>query len=101
MRGLVKRQALAAVDPVDQPDLRQAAETQLIVCSQPQAFQAYVLKESLDRLWSYRYEGAMFNYLQRWIEQLRWQRLVASNGRLPSQVNCFIKVSYLQPIRSK
>jgi transposase len=38
-------------------------------------FKAYVLKESLDRLWSYRYEGAMFNYLQRWIGQLRWQRL--------------------------
>jgi transposase len=38
-------------------------------------FKAYVLKESLDRLWNYRYEGAMFNYLQRWIEQLRWQRL--------------------------
>lgn len=38
-------------------------------------FKAYLLKESLDRLWSYRYEGAMLNYLQRWIDQLRWQRL--------------------------
>jgi len=38
-------------------------------------FKAYVLKESLDRLWNYRYEGAMLNYLQRWISQLRWQRL--------------------------
>jgi transposase len=36
---------------------------------------AYLLKESLDRLWNYRYEGAMLNYLQRWIDQLRWQRL--------------------------
>lgn len=36
---------------------------------------AYLLKESLDRLWTYTYEGAMLNYLQRWIEQLRWQRL--------------------------
>ena len=34
-----------------------------------------MLKESLDRLWNYRYEGAMLNYLQRWISQLRWQRL--------------------------
>ena len=34
-----------------------------------------MLKESLDRLWNYRYEGAMLNYLQRWIHQLRWQRL--------------------------
>lgn len=36
---------------------------------------AYLMKESLDRLWSYQYERAMLNYLQRWINQLRWQRL--------------------------
>jgi transposase len=36
---------------------------------------AYLLKESLDRLWSYSYEGAMLRYLQSWIDQLRWQRL--------------------------
>jgi transposase len=36
---------------------------------------AYLLKESLDRLWSYRYEGAMLRYLNSWIDQLRWQRL--------------------------
>jgi transposase len=36
---------------------------------------AYLLKESLDRLWNYIYEGAMLRYLQSWIEQLRWQRL--------------------------
>jgi transposase len=36
---------------------------------------AYLLKESLDRLWCYRYEGAMLRYLKSWIDQLRWQRL--------------------------
>jgi transposase len=36
---------------------------------------AYLLKESLDRLWSYRDEGAMLRYLNSWIDQLRWQRL--------------------------
>lgn len=36
---------------------------------------AYLLKESLDRLWTYTYEGAMLRYLQSWIDQLRWQRL--------------------------
>ncbi len=40
-------------------------------------FKAYLLKESLDRLWTYRYEGAMFRYLQSWRDQLRWQRLPA------------------------
>ena len=38
-------------------------------------FKAYLLKESLERLWEYRYEGAMINYLKRWLDQLRWQRL--------------------------
>lgn len=36
---------------------------------------AYLLKESLDRLWTYKYEGAARRYLNRWIDQLKWQRL--------------------------
>jgi transposase len=36
---------------------------------------AYLLKESLDRLWSYHYEAGMLRYLQNWTDQLRWQRL--------------------------
>ncbi|HEY6847842.1 MAG TPA: ISL3 family transposase [Terracidiphilus sp.] len=36
---------------------------------------AYLLKESLSHLWDYSYEGAMLNYLQKWIDQLGWQRL--------------------------
>jgi transposase len=38
-------------------------------------FKAYMLKESLERLWDYRYPGAMINYLQKWMDQLKWQRL--------------------------
>jgi transposase len=38
-------------------------------------FKAYLLKESLERLWDYRYVGAMINYLNRWMDQLKWQRL--------------------------
>jgi len=36
---------------------------------------AYLLKESLGRLWDYAYEGAMMRYLEGWVDQLRWQRL--------------------------
>ena len=36
---------------------------------------AYLLKESLDGLWTYSYEGAARRYLDNWIDQLRWQRL--------------------------
>jgi transposase len=39
-------------------------------------FKAYLLKESLESLWDYEYPGAMFNYLDKWIAQLKWQRLV-------------------------
>src|ERR1035441_4663074 len=38
-------------------------------------FKAYLLKESLERRGDYPYEGAMLNYLQKWIDQLKWQRL--------------------------
>jgi len=38
-------------------------------------FKAYLLKESLEGLWDYRYPGAMLNYLGRWMDQLKWQRL--------------------------
>ncbi len=36
---------------------------------------SYLLKDILDRLWSYRYPGAMMRYLKQWMNQLRWQRL--------------------------
>jgi hypothetical protein len=29
----------------------------------------------LDRLCTYRYEGALLRYLQNWLDQLRWQWL--------------------------
>lgn len=41
----------------------------------PPSAEAYLPKESLERLWFYRYERAMLRYLQEWINQLRWQRL--------------------------
>jgi transposase len=37
---------------------------------------AYLLKESLDRLWDYHYAGAMVRYFKGWMDQLRWQRLI-------------------------
>ena len=36
---------------------------------------AYLLKEALDHLWDYKYEGAAVRYLKGWVDQLRWQRL--------------------------
>ena len=38
---------------------------------------AYLLKEALQHLWDYKYEGAAVRYLNGWVDQLRWQRLPA------------------------
>ncbi len=38
---------------------------------------AYLLKEALDHLWEFQYEGAAVRYLMGWVDQLRWQRLPA------------------------
>ena len=37
---------------------------------------AYLLKEALEHLWDYKYEGAAVRYLKAWVDQLRWQRLL-------------------------
>ncbi len=75
MRGLVKgkRWLLLSRWMNLSPPKRQ--ELNQLFAMNRKVFKAYLLKESLDRLWTYRYEGAMVNYLHRWIDQLRWQRL--------------------------
>ena len=54
---------------------RQRGELNRLFQLNRRVFKAYLLKESLERLWDYRYEGAMLNYLEKWMDQLRWQRL--------------------------
>lgn len=73
--GVGEGQALAAADALGAPDHAQEAATQCPVCVEPEGDEGHLLKKSLDRLWSYCYEGAMSRYLNSWIDQLRWQRL--------------------------
>jgi len=40
-------------------------------------FKAYYLKEQLERLWTYTYEGAALRFFIQWLLSLRWQRLPA------------------------
>lgn len=40
-------------------------------------FKAYYLKEQIERLWRYSYEGAAIRFLDEWVKSLRWQRLPA------------------------
>jgi transposase len=75
MRGLVKgKRWLLLTRWLNLSDVKRQELNQLFALNR-KIFKAYLLKESLDRLWNYRYEGAMIRYLQNWIDQLRWQRL--------------------------
>lgn len=75
MRGLVKGKRWLLLSRWTNLSSGKRQELNQLFALNRKVFKAYLLKESLDRLWTYRYEGAMLNYLQRWIDQLRWQRL--------------------------
>lgn len=75
MRGLVKGKKWLLLSRWKNLAGKQRGELNRLFQLNRRVFKAYLLKESLERLWEYHYEGAMLNYLQRWIDQLRWQRL--------------------------
>jgi len=75
--GLDQGKALAVVDPLVHLNTNKKRQLNELFALNRRVMKAYLLKESLDRLWNYTYEGAMLRYLQSWIDQLRWQRLKA------------------------
>lgn len=75
MRGLVKGKRWLLLTRWVNLSSHKRQELNALFSLNRRLLKAYLLKESLDRRWSYRYEGAMLGYLRGWIDQLRWQRL--------------------------
>lgn len=75
MRGLVKGKRWLLLTRWVHLTSAKQRELSTLFSLNRKLFKAYLLKESLDRLWTYRYEGAMIRYLRQWIAQLKWQRL--------------------------
>jgi len=75
LRGLVKGKRWLLLSRWMHLDTGKKRQLNQLFSLNRRVMKAYLLKESLDRLWTYRYEGAMLRYLQSWIDQLRWQRL--------------------------
>jgi transposase len=75
MRGVVKGKRWLLLSRWVNLDSGKKRELNTLFAFNRRILKAYLLKESLDRLWTYRYEGAMLRYLQNWLDQLRWQRL--------------------------
>ena len=51
------------------------AELQALFAVNRRLFKAYVLREQLDRLWTYKTRQGVLNFLMGWFKALRWQRL--------------------------
>ena len=50
-------------------------ELQTLFAANRRLFRAYVLREQLDRLWTYKTRPGVLNFLMGWFKALRWQRL--------------------------
>ena len=50
------------------------AELQALFAANRRLFKAHVLREQLDRLWTYKRRTGVSNFLNGWIDALRWQR---------------------------
>src|SRR5207247_9044451 len=50
-------------------------ELQTLFAANRRLFKAFVLREQLDRLWTYKTRPGVLNVLNGWINALRWQRL--------------------------
>ena len=75
MRGVVKGKRWLLLSRWVNLDTGRKRQLNTMFALNRRVMKAYLLKESLDRLWTYHYEGAMLRYLHNWIDQLRWQRL--------------------------
>jgi transposase len=51
------------------------AELEALFAANRRLFKAYVLREQLDRLWTYKTRPGVLNFLMGWFKALRWQRL--------------------------
>jgi transposase len=51
------------------------AELQALFAANRRLFKAYVLREQLDRRWTYKTRTGVLNFLNGWIAALRWQHL--------------------------
>lgn len=51
------------------------AELQALFAVNRRVFKAYVLREQLDRLWTYKTRPGVLTFLLGWFKALRWQRL--------------------------
>ena len=64
-------------------------ELQTLFAANRRLFKAYVLREQLDRLWTYKTRNGVAEFLLAWLKALRWQRLPEMEKRADLLVKHF------------
>lgn len=66
---------MVAATPVEDSSRFEARGAASPFAANRRLFKAYVLREQLDRLWTYKTRPGVLNFLMGWFKALRWQRL--------------------------
>jgi len=77
LRGLVRGKRWLLLTRWHHLRRDQRATLQALFAVNRRLAKAYLLREQLERLWHYTYEGAARRFLTTWLQALRWQRLPA------------------------
>jgi hypothetical protein len=70
-----QRKEVAAAEPLEERGAEAVRCAEPAIPIEPARLQGLPAQRESGTTVDYRYEGAMRNYLQKWIDQLRWQRL--------------------------
>jgi transposase len=68
------------------------AQLRALFAANRRLFKAYVLREQLDRLWTYKTRTGVLTFLNGWIDALRWERLPEMD-RLGEFLRPFVSVA--------
>jgi transposase len=77
LRGLVRGKRWLLLTRWGHLDRGQRATLSDLFAVNRRLLMAYLLREQLEQLWTYTYEGAARRFLATWVRALRWQRLPA------------------------
>ena len=100
MRGVVKGKCWLLLTRWMNLDSQKRQQLNKLFALNRRVRKACLRKESLERLWTHRYEGAMLRQMQSWIEQRRWQRLVPFQNFAYMLLESFGRYSQLLPQQS-
>lgn len=74
-RSFIKGQKYNLLSRKENLTLPAKQALKLLLSKNRRLYKAYLLKESFEQLWEYKYEGAARKFFNNWKESLKWQRL--------------------------